>query len=200
MFGFDAQTLAQRVFWNSTPSGTSGGIWQSGQAPAADADGNIYLMTGNGTFDANKGGQNYGNSFVKLKLEGQTLVVKDWFTPCNFAFLNQLDLDLGSGGAVLLPGTPPRIVSGGKEGVLYVVNPANMGKFTPGATDPACSNPNVVQEVKSFDITMINTQAHYGNIHGSPVFWAGPDVGRVYAWGENSTLKAYKYATAVCRR
>ena len=193
LFGFDAQTLAQRVFWSPTPSGTNGGIWQSGQAPAADADGNIYLMTGNGTFDANTGGQNYGNSFVKLKLEGQNLVVKDWFTPCNFAFLNQLDLDLGSGGAVLLPGTPPRIVSGGKEGVLYVVDPANMGKFTPGATDPACNNPNVVQEVKSFDVTMTNGQTHYGNIHGSPVFWAGPDVARVYAWGENSTLKAYKY-------
>jgi hypothetical protein len=193
LFGFDAQTLAQRVFWSPTPSGTNGGIWQSGQAPAADADGNIYLLIGNGTFDANKGGQNYGNSFVKLKLEGQNLVVKDWFTPCNFAFLNQLDLDLGSGGAVLLPGTPPRIVSGGKEGVLYVVNPANMGKFTPGATDPACSNANVVQEVKSFDVTMANGQAHYGNIHGSPVFWAGPDAARVYAWGENSTLKAYKY-------
>ena len=52
-----------------TPTGDDGGIWQSGQGPAADADGNVYLMTGNGTFDANSGGQNYGNSFVKLKLE-----------------------------------------------------------------------------------------------------------------------------------
>ena len=193
VFGFDAQTLTQRAFWSPTPSGTNGGIWQSGQAPAADADGNIYLMTGNGTFDANTGGRNYGNSFVKLKLEGQDLVVKDWFTPCNFAFLNQFDLDLGSGGPMLLPGSPPRIVSGGKEGVLYVVNPANMGKFTTAATDPACSNANVVQEVKSFDVTMVNAQTHYGNIHGSPVFWKGPDTGRIYAWGENSTLKAYKY-------
>ena len=108
-------------------------------------------MTGNGTFDANTGGQNFGNSFVKLKLEGSELVVKDFFTPCNFAFLNELDLDLGSGGAVLLPGTPPRIVSGGKEGVLYVVDPANMGKFTPSATDPDCQNPNAVQQVQAFE-------------------------------------------------
>ena len=57
LFGFDAQTLAQRAFWNSTPTGNDGGIWQSGQAPAADADGNIYLMTGNGTFDANRAGR-----------------------------------------------------------------------------------------------------------------------------------------------
>ena len=193
VFGFDATTLAQRVVWSPTPTGNDGGIWMSGQAPAADADGNIYLMTGNGTFDANTGGQNFGNSFVKLRLEGQNLVVKDWFTPCNFAFLNQQDLDLGSGGAMLLPGNPPRIVSGGKEGILYVVNPANMGKFSNGPTDPACINPNVVQQVKSFDVTMNNGQTHHGNIHGSPVFWAGPDVGRVYAWGENSNLKAYKY-------
>ena len=45
-------------------------------------------------------------------------------------FLNQLDLDLGSAGPVLLPGTPARIISGGKEGVLYLVDPTNMGKHS----------------------------------------------------------------------
>lgn len=193
LFAFDAQTLQQRAFWSPTPTGTDGGIWQSGQAPAADADGNIYLMTGNGKFDAKTGGQNYGNSFVKLKLEGQTLVVKDYFTPCNFNFLNQQDLDLGSGGPVLLPGSPRRIIGGGKEGVLYVVDRASMGKFSTGPTDPDCSNGNIVQQVRSFDATIVNGQTHYGNIHGSPVFWDGPDIGRIYAWGENSRLKAYKY-------
>jgi outer membrane protein assembly factor BamB len=50
---FDAQTLAEKAFWTSTPTGTNGGIWQSGQGPAADNDGNVYLMTGNGSFDGN---------------------------------------------------------------------------------------------------------------------------------------------------
>ena len=49
LFAFDAATLAQKAIWTPTPTGTDGGIWQSGQGPAADADGNVYLMTGNGT-------------------------------------------------------------------------------------------------------------------------------------------------------
>src|SRR5262245_41579178 len=75
MFAFDAATLGQLALWSSTPTGEDGGIWQSGQGPAADSEGNVYLMIGNGTFDATK--KNFGSSFVKLALQGQNLVVKD---------------------------------------------------------------------------------------------------------------------------
>jgi outer membrane protein assembly factor BamB len=194
LFAFDAQTLTQRAFWSSTPTGTDGGIWQSGQGPAADASGNVYLMTGNGAFDAHTGGRNYGSSLVKLRLEGQGLVVKDYFTPCNFAFLNQRDLDLGSGGPVLLPGSPSRIVGGGKEGVIYVLSGTSLGKHAAGPTTPDCQNTNIVQQVRAFDVTVHDGEEHYGNIHGSPVFWQGPDGARIYAWGENSQLKAYTFS------
>jgi len=192
LFAFDARTLAQKAVWNATPSGTDGGIWQSGQGPAADADGNLYLMTGNGTFDPDR--QNYGNSFVKLQLQDAGFVVKDSFTPCNFKFLNELDLDVGSGGPLLVPDTPPRIVGGGKEGVLYVVSAADMGRFRPSPDGSSCVNANVTQQVQAFDTLIHNGQTHYGNIHGSPVFWKGPDTGRVYVWGENSPLKAFKFS------
>ena len=76
LFAFDAATLTQKAFWSTTPTGINGGIWQSGQGPAADADGNVYLMTGNGKFDADTNGQNYGDSFVKLHLDGSNIVVK----------------------------------------------------------------------------------------------------------------------------
>ena len=191
IFGFDAETLAQRTFWSSTPTGQNGGIWQSGQGLAADGDGNLYLVTGNGTFDADRGGQNYGNSFLRLRLEGNNLVVKDYFTPCNFKFLNDFDLDLGSAGPVLLPGPPELIVSGGKEGVLYLVNRGNMGKFAASPTAPDCRNPNIVQEFLAFEPHQQNGETHYGNVHGSPVYWNGPDAARVYAWGENNHLKAF---------
>jgi hypothetical protein len=124
LFAFDAASLVQRAFWSSTPTGQDGGIWQSGQAPAVDSLGNIYLMTGNGTFDPDK--QNFGNSFVKLKLEGNSFLVKDYFTPCNVNALNGKDLDLGSAGPMLVPNEPARILGGGKEGVLYVLSPANL--------------------------------------------------------------------------
>jgi hypothetical protein len=194
LFAFDAETLARRAFWSPTPTGRDGGIWQSGQGPAADARGDIYLMTGNGTFDADRGGQNFGNSFVRLRLEGDTLVMKDYFTPCNFKFLNQLDLDLGSGGPVLLPDSPARIVSGGKEGVLYVLAQADLGKYRASPTAPDCRNENAIQEVHAFGPQDHDGQRHWGNIHGSPVFWKGPDSARVYAWGENNPLKAYRFA------
>ena len=193
LFAFDAQSLAQRAVWISTPNGDNGGLWQSGQGPAADGQGNIYLMIGNGSFDADSGGANYGSSFVKLRLEGQTLKVADYFTPCNFKFLNDLDLDIGSAGPLLVPGTPARIVSGGKEGVLYVLSAEQMGKFVASPTAPDCTNTNAVQQVNAFPAVEHNGQKHWGNIHGSPVFWKGPDSGRIYAWGENSRLKAYVF-------
>jgi hypothetical protein len=191
LFAFDAASLTQKALWSTTPNGVNGGIWQSGQGPAADADGNIYLMTGNGTFDAGTGGgENYGDSFVKLRLEGPKLVVKDFFTPCNQKFLQDHDLDLGSAGPALIADTPPWIIGGGKEGVLYVLSRTNMGKHVENSTAGECENTNAVHQVTAFPQTM---DGHYGNIHGSPVFWKGPDAARIYAWGENSPLKAYRF-------
>jgi len=192
MFAFDAATFKQLAFWSSTPTGDDGGIWQSGQGPAADVDGNVYVMTGNGTFDPGK--KNFGSSFVRLALEGQSLVVKDFFTPCNFKFLNDRDLDLGAAGPILLPTTPARIVSGGKEGVLYVLSKANMGGFVPDPTSPNCRNAHAVQSIKAFEEHFFEGENHWGNIHGSPVFWNGPDSARIYAWGENSRLKAFLFS------
>src|SRR6267378_2310768 len=64
VIGFSASTLAQvtNAVFNSTPnhvgtlSYSRGGIWMGGGAPAVDASGNLYFITGNGTFDANTPG------------------------------------------------------------------------------------------------------------------------------------------------
>jgi hypothetical protein len=192
LVAFDAATLTQRAMWKVTPNGSDGGIWQSGQGPAVDADGNIYLMTANGTFDADSNGQNYGDSFVKLRLEGQNLTVKDYFTPCNQKFLQTTDLDLGSAGPVLIAATPPWLVGGGKDGVLYVVSASDMGKYRPPGSGE-CTNPNVAQQALAFPPVMHDGVTHYGNIHGSPVFWKGPNAEFIYAWGENNPLRAYQF-------
>ena len=81
-----------------------------------------YYMTGNGSFNGNTGGRNFGNSFLKLSPTGTLL---DWFTPYNWSFLNSTDEDLGIQNPLLIPNTN-LIVGGGKDGVMYVVNRTNM--------------------------------------------------------------------------
>ena len=48
----------------TTPDGSGGGIWQSGDGITIDASGRIYVVTGNGLFDADSGGKNYGDSVI----------------------------------------------------------------------------------------------------------------------------------------
>jgi hypothetical protein len=129
------------VFCTSPDKGASA-IWQSGDGPAADSSGNIYLATGNGAFDLNTGGRDAGNTVLKLALQSGALVRLDYFTPSNTAQLTADDLDLGAAGPIL-PSTqsgavaPSLAVVGGKDGKIYLVNRSNMGKFN------STSNSNV---------------------------------------------------------
>jgi hypothetical protein len=188
LFAHDAGTLAQKAIWCTTPTGNQGGIWMAGQGPAADAAGNIYVMTGNGTFDVDRGGQSYGDSFVKLKLENGKFVVKDYFTPCNQNHLEQLDIDVGSAGPLLIP-DQGLITGGGKRGRLFLLHASQMGKHVASPQNNECKNPNIPQEL---DVSPYDA-LHPPHIHGSPVYWKGPDIGRIYVWTEHNRLKAYKF-------
>jgi hypothetical protein len=131
MFAFNASSLAKVAVWNVTPTGTEGGIWMGAAGPAADQSGNIFVVSGNGTWD---GVSNFGQSVVKLD---PTLHVMDFFAPFNANQLNIGDHDLGAGGALLVPDQtgafPHELVTCGKNEPIYVVNRDNMGKK--GATD-----------------------------------------------------------------
>jgi len=133
VIGYDAQTLELRGVFNNTPNGHKGGIWQSGAAPAADANGNLYFLSGDGSFSNEQG--NYGNSIVKLAMNEGELQIVDYFTPFNQLALDIGDVDLGSGGAVLLPdsvGTPAHqhlLVGSGKEGKIYLLDRDNLGHY-----------------------------------------------------------------------
>ena len=161
LFAYNARTLARRAVFNVTPNGSQGAIWETGDAPAIDSKGNIYVLTANGTFDAASGGKDYGDSFLKLSLEGNQLRPIDFFTPYDQQMLNVKDLDVGSGGAVLLPKQPGShrrlIVGEGKNAVLYLVNRERMGGFNPKG------NPQVVQEISG------NLNANFS----TPAFWDG---------------------------
>jgi hypothetical protein len=165
VLGFTAATLAPvtNAIFNSTPnhvgtvSYSRGGIWMGGGAPAADTSGNLFFITGNGTFDANAGGSNYGDSVVKLST-ASGLSVADYFTPLDQATLDANDTDFGSGAATILVDQPSGpvthlVIGGGKQGNLFLLNRDNLGKFSSSAN-------NVVQTV------------NLGNsIFATPVFW-----------------------------
>ncbi len=135
LLAYDSKSLNLLGTFSATPNGVEGGIWQSGGGAAADANGNIYIITGDGTFDAASGGSDYGNTF--LKFTGASLTVADYFTPFNQASLAAVNGDLGSGGALLLPdqsaGPTHLLVSAGKQGTIYLLNRDNMGKFQTGS-------------------------------------------------------------------
>ena len=78
-------------------------MWMGGGGPAADAAGNVYVITGNGFGDTPGTNGSYGNSFVRLSLSGTSLTVSDYFTPFNTLSEDSGDVDFGSAGPLLLP-------------------------------------------------------------------------------------------------
>jgi hypothetical protein len=128
LLSYNATSLAQNGVFNSSPNidgegtyGGAGGVWMGSGGPIADSAGNVYVSTGNGPWD---GKTAYGDSILKFS---PTLKLEDYFTPNNYAYLNCNDVDLASGGILMIPGTS-NIVGGGKGGKLYLVNTANLGK------------------------------------------------------------------------
>ena len=142
LIGYDQYSLAQAVVYDFTPNGEGGTIWGAGAGPAIDGDGNLFFQTANGTFDrqldsANlPSGGDFGNSFVKLAVKERGPVVLDYWTMHNSIEESDADLDLGSGGIMLLPdltdasGTVRHLgVGAGKDGNVYMFDRDYMGKF-----------------------------------------------------------------------
>jgi hypothetical protein len=171
VIGYNAQTLQQVAVFNTTPNGGLGGIWQSGGGPAADAAGNIYVVTGNGTFDANA---DYGDTFLKLTPTAAGLTVASSFTPFDQALLDARDEDLGSAGPILLPdqpgGDPHLLIGAGKEGKMYVLNRDALGGFDP-------SEDHVVEELPQSITSAFDTPGYFN--------------GQVYFGGIGDALKAF---------
>jgi hypothetical protein len=144
VMGYSAQTLKQTAVLNFTPNGKEGAVWQSGAGPAADPEGNIYLLAANGTFDTELDSKgfpsrgDFGNAFLKLSASSGSLSVADYFATFDVVKQSDLDGDFGSSGPLILPemkdasGKTWRLAVGaGKDRTIYVVNREAMGKFTP---------------------------------------------------------------------
>jgi hypothetical protein len=193
LLGYNASNVQQQVsVFNTTPNGVGGadgGIWAGGGAPAVDSTangGDVYVSTGNGVFDEGSGmslENDYGDSILRLNPvtgntvtpNGLNLNLNGWFTPYDEYNLEQNDTDLGSGGVVLLPdqtSAPTHLlVEIGKEGVVYLVDRDNMGRFQ------AANNSQIVQ---SFNAS---------GLWGTPAFWQNG----LYTAGAGDNLKLFSF-------
>ncbi|MEO8034537.1 MAG: PQQ-binding-like beta-propeller repeat protein [Acidobacteriota bacterium] len=116
------------------------GIWARAGAVYEPRTDRVYVTTGNGVYDGNRGGFNWANSVVALAADGSPNagVPMDTFTPTDYQFLTDADLDLSSTNvaALVLPSgspLPPLAVQGGKDGRLRLLNLANLsGQGGPG--------------------------------------------------------------------
>src|SRR5437867_3066891 len=188
VIGYAAANLAQApVVFNTTPNGGLGGIWMSGAGPAADATGNIYVITGNGTFDTAAPRTNYGDSFIRLSPAGG-LSVADFFTPANQSFLDSNDFDVGSGGAIVLRDSagsearPHLLIGGDKQGVLYVIDRVNMTGF----------NADGDQILQTVPITA-GPACITCRIFSTTAFWEG----KLYVVASRDVLKQYTVVNGV---
>jgi len=198
VMGYSEADLNQLTVLDLIPNGTTqegkeGGIWMAGNGPAADRSGNIYLLVGNGTFDATLDSKgfpadgDYGNSFVKLSTRGHKLEVADYFAMNNSAGTaeseSSKDTDLGSGGEMLLPDLRDAsgkvlqlAVGAGKDTNLYVVNRHDMGKYKP-------NDAGIYQEL---------TGALPGGVWSSPAYFDNA----VYYDSVRHPLKAFPISNA----
>ena len=192
IFGYDAHSLQLKYLYNDTPNGEAGGMWESGQGPAADAQGNLYVVSGNGTvgndpFSVSINGTipgtvnsdptnllNRGESAMKLSPAGSGLQVNSFFTPYDYYNMDLNDLDYGVMGAFLIPNSN-YFLTGAKNGNLYLLNKDNMGGYS--------SLGNQVVQVVPLNVSL----------HCQPAYYKGASNEYVYIWSENDQLRSLKF-------
>jgi hypothetical protein len=178
-----ANVQRQTGVFCATANGAASGIWMSGAGLAADTinSGRLFVATGNGAFNATSpynNSMNYGDDLIRLETSGGGMRVSDQFTAFNQDYLSSNDLDLGSGGVLLLPdqssGGPTHLmVQAGKEGRIHLVDRDNLGGYNPNSD-------NIVQEVVG----------QIGSLLGSPAYWNG----HLYFWADDENLKSFSFS------
>lgn len=186
VIGYNARDVSQQTaVFNDSPNGALGGIWMGAGGITADAEGNLFLVSGNGTFDADMDGDDFSDSILKLSQTPLGLVVADYFTPSHVQTLNDMDLDVGTTEAMLYPsvagGTPDRLLSTDKTGRVYILDADHLGKYQTGAEGVDSKNGDLQ------DFAMGNL------IFRQPAYFNG----KVYIGAQGLPLKAFSVQSGV---
>jgi hypothetical protein len=199
LIGYSASNVQQQVaVFNSSPNAQAAGIWASGGGAVVDSMGNLYVSTGNGTYDATLTGTpddyDYGDTVLKLTpfsgttSNGQNLNLTDYFTPDDQSCLANTDTDLGAGDPMLLPDQTSGpvlhlLVQIGKEGVIYLINRDDMGELQ--ANNCSGTNSQIVQ-------TFVGSTSGF---YGTPAFWQNSlyFAGSLDSTGYGDYLKMFSF-------
>ena len=174
LMAYDMNTLQQTGTLVVSPSSYGGALWMSGRAPVVDSNGYAYLFTGNsfGSPGWNPGANLFDRGESALKLDPlQGMDAIDWFTPSNWQALDTADLDLGSSGPILIPGTN-FLLGGGKDGNLFLL-----------ATDNLASGP-------------LQSLAFHGENRNGPAMWlrtAANGGSRIYMSVTNDLVRSFPF-------
>jgi len=164
-------------------SNTMSGIWARPGVKVDPVTGNVYVATGNGNYNANGGGYNWGDSIIELKSNLSSVV--DSYTPTTYASLDSSDADLGSTAPVILPkqsssNTPYMLVQAGKDHILRLLNRSNLS----GAGGPRHTG-GELQTITLSD-----------EVHEQPAVWVDSSgVTWVFVTDDEGVLYAYKVTT-----
>jgi hypothetical protein len=191
VMGYSESTLQQTAILNLTPNGSEGSIWMAGDGLAADSSGNIYFLDANGTLDAKDTvtgfpvNGDYGNAMMKLSTANNSLAVDDFFETYDSINESNGDVDLGSGGSLLLPDMVDAkevvrhlMVGAGKDKNIYVGDRDNLGKYN------AANNDALYQEL---------TNVLPGGAWSMPAYFNYA----VYYGGVGDNLKAFTITNAL---
>jgi hypothetical protein len=193
---YNATSLTRTATFLATPNGSAGGIWMSGGAPALDSEGNMFLSTGNGSFDATSSvtmppapNNDYGETFVNLS--PTTLAVQDFYAPSHSVAWTEGDLDLSSSGITVLPdGVGPTahrnvLAASDKQGHLWMIDRSNMSGFSPTADNTVqyLSLPN------STNCLNVDQQC----VYASPAYWSAT----LYIAIEEGPLMAFQLSNGL---
>ncbi len=188
VIGYAAATLERTVVYNDSPDAYGGGLWESQAGITADAHGHLFLVTGDGAFNLERGGRDAGDTVLEMIPRDGTLRVVDYFTPFNQQCLARHDLDLGSGSPLTVPGEDELILTA-KSGAVYVLDESSLGRYhtITGLCAPAAGSRTDVdrirQELPDGTVAggMWGTWAYWGQGAERFVYGSGA-AGRLTQW------------------
>jgi hypothetical protein len=205
VFSYKAPDLAPIASYCVTcgsSAANGGGIWQGGAGLASGTDSSgksyLFLATGEGTFNLNKGGKDAGDSFLKMTTD--LSAVSDYFAPADQACRicsqrgAEHDVDFGSGGVTLIPDSllsnyPFLAVMADKEGKIWVIDRNSPGKYS-GQVTGVCPT----RVCSGTDANVETLQASSNEFHNSPAYWNG----NLYYAAVNDNLTLYPLANSTC--